>query len=128
MTAGPKLETVKALIGRIGKGLREQEFDKVKEACEQLGPHVTTLKRHLATDENPEETGYAEVGAGISSTSEASAVMKVENAAVIAAALQTPTVTIAECVEEVLRIADSRCEMDVVQRITRWLTKNPSSG
>ena len=128
MSEESKVETVRSLIARIGAALEKKEIDKVEKTCGRLGPHVLTLERQLVACEGAAAAGYAQVAAGVSSLTEALGVMEIEKAAQAASALQIDTATIAECVEEVLRIADARCEMDVVKRVTEWLTKQPELG
>ena len=130
-----QLETVEALIETIGKALEEQDIDGVRKACAQLGPHALTLERELvacrASDSAVEAipaAGTAVISAGRTAPNEAIGVLPIEQAAVAASALQMDTATIAERIEEVLQIADARCKMDVVKRITEWLTKEPEFG
>ena len=130
-----KLETVETLMKTMERALGARNIDEVRETCAKLGPHTLTLERNLVACKAADDrittirvAGMARISANSSKAHKAVGVMPIEQAAEAASALQMNSETIAERIDEVLRIADAQCEMDVVKRITEWLTKKPEFG
>ena len=87
MSEESKLETVEALIRRVGAALSQGDIEAVHAECARLGPHVMTLERNLEAAEQMKPSGLAVTAAGRRSLAEALGVMPIEKAAEAASAL-----------------------------------------